>query len=103
MKYTDKQKEKIDLYKKQYEENVEEYDNFGIDDLCTFNVFASANEEDKNIVIVLSTISGVSETYEAIVQINNIMVEPDGNSFNLTDIYNREEVFGYIKNLIKIE
>lgn len=103
MEITAQQEVKVELYKKQYLQNVELYATYGAEQLCSFSVYASNNDNDKNITIVLSTISGISQDYEPITKINNIMVEPDGNSFNLTDIYDRFEVYRYIGNLKKIQ
>lgn len=103
MELTENQIEKIAHYKKQYEGNLEEYDNFGSYDICGFAVYCSENPNDKNATIIMTTITGISDDYEPKTTINNIMVEPDGNSFRLTDIYKQEDVFGYIKKLKKIQ
>ena len=103
MELTIEQIDKISLYQKQYKENVEEYSAYDSEKICSFNVYASVKEEDKNITIVLATITGISDYYQPFSQVNNIMVEPDGNSFNLTDIYNRNEVLLYISNLKKLD
>ena len=100
---TQKQKEKIDTYKKQFDSNVEQFDNFGSYDVCGFGVYYSENEEDKNLTVIMTTVTGISDNYEPYISTSNIMIEPDGNSFNLTDIYNKDEVYGYIKKLKKIE
>lgn len=99
---TQKQKEKIEMYQKQFEENIAEYENWGSQQDCRFGIYVSEKPEDKNVTIVMVTITGISDNYQTYKAINNIMVEPSGESCKLTDIYPKEYVLDYIETLKKI-
>jgi hypothetical protein len=99
---TQKQKEKIEMYQKQFEENLAQYENWGSQQDCRFGIYISEKPDDKNVTIVMVTISGISDNYQTYKAINNIMIEPSGESFKLTDIYPKEYVLDYIETLKKI-
>lgn len=102
LEVTQKQKEKIEVYQKQFEENIAEYENWGSQQDCRFGIYISTNAEDKNVTIIMITITGISDNYQTYKAINNIMVEPNGDSCKLTDIYPKEYVLDYIQTLKKI-
>jgi hypothetical protein len=99
---TQKQKEKIELYEKQFEKNIAEYINWGSQQDCRFGIYVSPNPEDKNITIIMTTITGISDNYQTYKITNNIMIEPNGESCKLTDIYPSDYVFDYLEKLTKI-
>lgn len=99
---TDKQKAVIEKYQAEFEENLRKYDSWGSQQACHFGIYVSQNEGDKNVTLIITTISGLSDDYQPYKATNNIMVEPDGNSFRLKDIYPEDYIIEYIKALKKI-
>ena len=102
LEVTQKQKEKIELLQSQFQKNVEQYSNWGSYEDCRFGIYVSQNPEDKNVTVIMTTITGISDNYQTYKAINNIMVEPNGDSCKLTDNYPKEYVLDYIQTLKKI-
>ena len=100
---TIEQQQKLEIYKKEFQENCSSNFQYGSDRVCNFHVYESQNEEDKNITIVMSTIADISDDYQPFVVTNNIMIEPDGNAFNMNDVFPRSQVAKYVSTLKKID
>lgn len=98
---TQEQKDKIEVYRQQYESSKLEYSAYSLGE-CYFGIYQSNNENDKNITLIITTINGLGEDYEIQTTINNILIEPNGNALRLTDVYERSLVMEYLKNLKKI-
>jgi hypothetical protein len=98
---TREQQEKIVEIREQYVENCKEYASYGTSS-CKFNVFRSKNENDQNITVIFTVVTGLSDYGQPFYETTNILVEPNGNSFNLMDVYPSNDVLGYIQNLEKI-
>ena len=50
----------------------------------------------------MTVISGISDSMQTYKATNNIMIEPNGISVKLTDVYPRDYVLDYIQKLKKI-
>lgn len=99
---TEAQKIKLAFYETQFKENLAKYSSWGSDEACSFGIYVSESPEDKNLTLIITTITGLSDDYQPYTATNNIMVEPNGDSLKLTDIYPKEYVLEYIKKLKKI-
>lgn len=99
---TEQQRAKIEIYKNQYIETLKKYEGYDVGDTY-FGVYGSDLTDDKNVTIIMSVITGLGDDYEIKTTVNNILIEPDGNSMKLTDIYNTSLVYEYVKGLKKIE
>ena len=95
------QQEKIIEIREEYVSNCKEYASYGTSS-CKFGVYRSKNEEDENITVIFTTVSGLSDFNQPFFQTTNLLVEPNGNSMNLMDVYSNNDVLGYIENLTKI-
>lgn len=100
---TTNQKKQLEVYTKEYQENCSSNAQFGSNRICNFNVFKSENPEDKNITIVMTTITDISDNYQPYIATTNIMIEPDGNAINLADVFPKSQVAAYVEQLKKIE
>lgn len=99
---TEQQKQKVEVYRKQYNEALRKYEGYNVGDTY-FGVYNSEITDDNNVTIIMSVITGLGDDYEIKTTINNILIEPGGNSMKLTDIYNASLVYEYVKGLKKIE
>lgn len=100
---TIEQQKQIEKYKQEFAENCKDYAAYGSKRYCKFSLYKSENPEDANYTMVITNISGISDDYQPYVETLNLMVEPDGNTLQLTDIYEPSEVVTYIQQLKKIE
>lgn len=100
---TTEQQKKIEEYKKEFTENCKQYAPWGSARDCSFSLYKSENPEDENYTMVVTSVTGLSDDYQTYVETVNLMVEPDGNVINLTDIYEPSQVVNYVQQLIKID
>lgn len=98
---TQEQIEKIKKIREDYKDNCEKYSSWGIEN-CSFGIYKSTKEGDENITLIITTISGLSDSMQAFYETTNILVEPNGNSLNLLDFFGSNDVLGYIESLKKI-
>ncbi len=100
---TIEQKNQLEKYRQEFAQNCKRYAAWGSERDCKFSSFESENEEDKNITLVVTTITGLSDDYQTYVETVNLMIEPDGNVINLFDVYEPSQVISYIQQLKKID
>jgi hypothetical protein len=100
---TNEQRKSVQKYKLEFEQNCDQYAGFGSGLYCKFNLFKSANQNDPNITMIVTTITGISDFFEPYVETVNLMVEPDGNVIKLSDFFNSNEVVSYLEQLKKVE
>ncbi|NBO50174.1 MAG: hypothetical protein EBU80_10735 [Chitinophagia bacterium] len=100
---TIEQQKQVEIYRNEFEESCSSNAVYGSGRLCSFGVFKSENEEDQNVTLIITTITGLSDNYQPYVGTNNIMIEPDGNTFNMDDVFPSSQVAGYVSKLKKIE
>lgn len=100
---TPQQKQKIEEYRKEFAENCKNFEMWGSDRDCSFTLYVSENQEDSNYTMVITTITGLSDDFQTYVETINLMVEPDGNVINLTDVFEQSEVVTYIEKLKKVD
>lgn len=98
---TREQQEKIIEIREQFNENCRKYASYGSSS-CNFGVYISKNEQDKNVTVIFTIITGISDSYSPYYETVNILVEPNGSSFNLMDVFPSDDVLGYIEKLEKI-
>jgi len=100
---TIEQKNQVEKYRQEFAENCKKYAAWGSDRDCKFSAYESKREEDKNITLVVTTITGLSDDYQTYVGTTNLMIEPDGNVINLFDAFEPNQVISYIQQLKKID
>ena len=99
---SEEQKKKIEELRAGHADRCAKYAMYG-SDTCSFNVFKNKlNPADQNVTIVYSVVSSITNDLLPLYDIVNLMVEPDGNYFNLMDFYPRQKVLEYIQSLEKI-
>lgn len=96
---TDEQRAKIEELRNDFYLKVKYYSTYSG---TKFNVFSSNNENDKNITIIYTIITGLNDSYQPFYENQNILIEPNGNAINLMDFYSDNDVLTYIENLKKI-
>lgn len=99
---TQEQKSKIEYYRKQFSDRCSDYSGWSSVKDCRFEVYKSNNEEDNNITIYSSFVSGLSDDYQPYYDIINLLVESDGNVVDLSTILSSNERIDYINSLTKI-
>ena len=99
---TNAQKETIDIYREQFLQSCHKYEVYSGENTCKFELYESNKEDDKNITIIYTLVTGLSNDYQPFYEVVNLIVEPDGNAINLMDFYPQNLVIDYIKNLKKI-
>lgn len=100
---TIEQQNQLEKYRKEFAENCKKYAAWGSDRDCKFSALKSDREEDKNITLVVTAITGISDDYQTYVETINLLIEPDGNVVNLFDIYEPSQVITYIQQLKNID
>ena len=50
----------------------------------------------------MTTIDGLSDDYQPYVKTANVMIDPDGSHFNMSDIFPPSKVVAYVEKLKKI-
>ena len=100
---TTQQEIAIETFRNQYKDNCVMYQGWGSADICNFGVYASDNEMDKNITLIFTTITDLSEYGQPFTKVNNILIEPDGNVVVLMDTYKEGMVIDYINTLKRID
>ena len=100
---TEKQRNKIEIYQERYKENCIEYVGWGSANYCGFSVHKSNIDGDTNVTIVMTTITGISNTEQPYVETQNILIESDGSDMDLLEVYPENDVVGYLDKLHKIE
>jgi hypothetical protein len=96
---TIEQKKQLEIYRKQYQQNCSQNAEFGSSRICNFHVYETRNDDDKNITIVMTTITDISDNYQPFIGTTNIMIEPDGNPINLADVFPKSQVSAYVEQL----
>lgn len=99
---TNAQSTTIDILKAQFMQSCLKYNSYSAENSCKFDLYKSNNDEDKNITIIYTVVSGLSDDYQPFYQTVNMLVEPDGNAINLMDFYPQNFVIDYINKLKKI-
>lgn len=99
---TTEQKNTIEKYRQEYEINCKTYASWGSARDCSFIILKSQNPDYQTYVIVITTITGLSDDYQTYVSTINMMVEPDGNAFNLTDVFDSNDALTYLETLVKV-
>jgi len=99
---TQEQKSKIEHYRKQFQDKCSDYSGWGSVKDCRFELYESDKEEDKNVTIYSSFVSGLSDDYQPYYDIINLLVEEDGNVVDLSTILTSNERIDYINTLTKI-
>jgi hypothetical protein len=100
---TNDQKKAIEELRKQFNNNCKLYVEYGSSRICNFKVYMNAeNPEDQNITIVVTAIDGVSDNFQPYIKTSNIMIEPDGANFNMSDVFPDSKVVEYVQKLKKI-
>lgn len=100
---TPDQKKAIEELRMQFHENCKMYTDYGSNDICNFEILVNeSNPEDKNITVAVTTISGISDNFQPYIKIVNLMVEPDGTQFNMSDVFPQSKVVAYVQSLKKI-
>lgn len=100
---TPNQKKAIEELRVQFKENCRMYTDYGSDEICNFEVLVNeSNPEDENVTVAVTTISGISDNFQPYVKIVNLMVEPDGTQFNMSDVFPQSKVVAYVQSLKKI-
>jgi hypothetical protein len=89
-----------------YEFNKKNCDDFSTNAYCDFVTLKNdSNNEDKNIVIVATTIKELNDNYVPITETKNIFVEPNGHFYEMDMMHevfkNSNEMLGYIQSLTK--
>jgi hypothetical protein len=98
--------EQLIVVKDFFEQNKINCDQFATDDYCEFIVLRNENNiEDKNIVIVSTTIEGFNDNFVPVTETKNFFVEPNGNFYEMdmmTEVFrNNNEILTYIQGLTK--
>lgn len=100
---TNQQKITIEEYKRQYKENCETYEMWGSSQYCKMGIYKNPNNDDPNITMVITSITGLSDDYQPYFKTDFILIEPDGNALPLKETFPDEDVVGYIQTLEKID
>jgi hypothetical protein len=98
---TAQQIETIKKLRQGFKDSCERYAGWGSNE-CHFSIYKCEKEDDDNITLIISTISGISDSLQPYIETTNLLVEPNGNSLNLLDFFNSDDVLTYIENLKKI-
>jgi hypothetical protein len=98
---TPQQVETIKRLRQGFKDSCEKYSSWGSNE-CHFSIYTSGKEDDKNITLIITTISGISDSLQPYFETTNLLVEPNGNSLNLLDFFDSNDVLGYIENLKKL-
>lgn len=100
---TIKQKEKVEILQKEFEERCSIYSGMGNEDDCSFDVLVNnSNEMDKNVTIYASFISGLSDDFQPYYDVINILVEESGDTIELSKVLSPMEKKDYLSSLTKI-
>jgi hypothetical protein len=100
---TTQQELSVQKFRNQYKDNCLMYEGWGSADICNFGVYASDNENDKNITLIFTTITDLSDYGQPFTKVNNILIEPDGNVVILMETYKEGMVLDYINTLKRID
>ncbi len=99
---TDLQRIVIAELHSEFASNCKNYVSWGSDSYCHFVTYRNEdNPEDKNIVVNVSTISGISDNDQVFVDTNNFLVEADGKKYVLGDLFTSNQVIDYLRKLKK--
>ena len=98
---TKEQEKVVETYKEQYAKNLADYSNYGSYNVSTFGVYA--NDTDKNITIIFCNVVDLTEFLQPLTKVSNILVEPNGSSFPLSEAFDEQLVLDYIQKLKKID
>ena len=98
--------EQLQIIKSFFEQNKKNCEDFATDDYCEFIVLKNENNsEDKNIVIVSTTISEYNDNFVPVTETKNFFVEPNGNFYEMDmmkEVFaNNNEILTYIQGLTK--
>ncbi|MBM3417468.1 MAG: hypothetical protein FJY17_00930 [Bacteroidetes bacterium] len=100
---TQDQKKTIEELRVQFSQHCKRFAEYGSDEICNFEVLMNdSNPEDQNITVAVTTIDGISDSFQPYVKILNLMIEPDGTQFNMSDIFPQSKVVAYVQTLKKI-
>ena len=96
--------EQLAVIKDFYEQNKKNCEEYSTDDYCQFNTLRNEkNSDDKNIVIIATTISELNDNYVPVTDTKNFFVEPNGNFYEMDMMHevfrNNNEVLTYIQGL----
>jgi hypothetical protein len=100
--------EQLEVIKTFYDINVKNCDEFATFDYCQFNTLRNeGNAEDKNIVIIATTIEELNDNYIPVTKTKNFFVEPNGNFYEMDmmkEVFkDNNEVLSYIQTLTNFD
>ena len=99
---TTQQVEIFEKYKQEYTERYKVYSYLSYSDDCNFFAYKFHDKINNDIVIRSTTISGLSDNFEPFFDIIYILVEPNGNTILLNDVFNQDQINNLFQQLIKI-
>lgn len=100
---TEAQRAKIYDLEKRYKDNCNMYVGWGSSGYCKFGVYRSDMIADQNVTVIMTLITGISKSERPYVETENILVEPDGSTMDLMEVYSENQVVGYLERLNKID
>jgi len=99
---TIQQLEIFEKYKQEYNERYKAYSHLIYSNDCRFLAYKFINDSNKDIVINATTISGLGDSFEPFFDIIYILIEPNGNTILLNDVFNQDQINNLFQQLINI-
>jgi hypothetical protein len=97
---TSNQKKSIDDLHDGYSKNCQKFVGWGSLSVCKFIVYHNESDEnDKNMVVSMIEIDGISDNNQLFMKNQNILVEEDGSVYVLEDLFSRNKVVTYLQKL----
>jgi len=103
---TTEQKKTVSSLHEQYTKNCSQYVGYDTNTYCSFTTLKNeANEQDDNIVVIWSKITGLDDYLIPQTEIINFLVEPNGKFYEMDmmpDVFiDSNEIISYIQTLTK--
>jgi hypothetical protein len=99
---TTQQVEIFEKYQSEYNERYNAYSYLSYSKDCGFIAYKFIDSLNNDIVIRSTTISGLSDNFEPFFDIVYILIEPNGNTILLNDVFNQDQINNLFQQLIKI-
>lgn len=97
---TSNQKKSIEDLQEGYSKNCQKYVGWGSSSVCKFMVYHNESDlNDKNVVVTMIEIDGISDNNQLFIKNQNILVEEDGVVYVLEDLFSRNKVVTYLQKL----
>lgn len=97
---TSQQKKSIEELHIGYAKNCEKYVGWGSSSVCNFIVYRNESDaNDKNIVVGMIEIDGISDNNQLFMKNQNILIEEDGSVYVLEDLFSTNKVITYLQKL----